>query len=193
MTTYNPNPVAGYFDGLIESTESPIEVRTPNPDGKSSPLYDVVNHYFEIDGVFYNVHPRRGDLGGYPVRMFSSFAPDGWPDVEFEKDCESLVSDGDAMIRAEARAVDQRNEERGGVLTRDDEAALAALVCDLSAVALAKALIEARGPNASIVDILKPAAPVLEKLSAEYMAPEQWTGEGCERDGTIPNCPGVGI
>lgn len=78
MKQHNKAPVTGYRDGIIESDEAPVQVRTPNPDGKASPLYDIVNDWFEIDGQFYNVHPRRPDLGGYPVRWIEGSAPEGW-------------------------------------------------------------------------------------------------------------------
>jgi len=67
---YRPEPVIGYSEGLIVTTcnEQPAQIRTPNPDGKSSPLHDVVDDWFYIGQRRYNVHPFRADLGGWPVR-----------------------------------------------------------------------------------------------------------------------------
>jgi hypothetical protein len=78
MTAYNPTPVTGYSEGIIESTEKPTRCVETFSDDRA----DNVNFYFEIDGKFYNVHPRRDDLGGYPVRWIDGFAPIGWPKEE---------------------------------------------------------------------------------------------------------------
>lgn len=78
MSKYDKTPVPGYRAGRILTDEKPVQVRTPNPDGKASPLYDVVNDWFEIDGQYFNVHPYRSDLEGYPVRWIEQSAPEGW-------------------------------------------------------------------------------------------------------------------
>ena len=78
MTAYNPTPVTGYSEGIIESTEKPTRCVETFSDDRP----DNINFYFEIDGKFYNVHPRRDDLGGYPVRWIDGFAPIGWPKEE---------------------------------------------------------------------------------------------------------------
>ena len=69
-TKYNPAPVIGYCDGLVVSDETPLRVKN--------------NDWFCIEGRFYNVHPKRSDLGGYPVRWFTDFMPDGYTEVEKE-------------------------------------------------------------------------------------------------------------
>lgn len=150
MKTYKPTPVIGYPDGTIESDEQPIMVRTPNSDGKPSPMYDNVNYYFVIDDVFYNVHPFRSEFGGYPVRMFSDFTPEGWSDLRPEPP---------------APAKPQTN---AGVLNRDDEKALADLIDNVAVVDLAKAVARYLGPDRKAVDILTGASVALGKLSEEY-------------------------
>jgi len=78
MSTYDKTAVPGYRAGRIITDDKPVQIRTPNPDGKPSPLYDIVNDWFEVDGRYFNVHPYREDLGGYPVRWIEGSAPEGW-------------------------------------------------------------------------------------------------------------------
>jgi hypothetical protein len=75
-TTHNPTPVTGYSEGIIESTEKPTRCVETFSDDRP----DNINFYFKIDDKFYNVNPRREDLGGFPVRFFSTLAPVGWPE-----------------------------------------------------------------------------------------------------------------
>ena len=74
MTTYDSTPITGYSEGSITSDDAPIKCVETFNDNRN----DNVNFYFEIDGKFYNVHPRRSDLGGFPVRWIDGSAPIGW-------------------------------------------------------------------------------------------------------------------
>ena len=73
--TYNPTPVEGYRDGIVVSDTAPDRVYTDRGDLPAGNKAND-NSWFTIDGVHYNVHPHRRDLGGYPVRWTSTYGRD---------------------------------------------------------------------------------------------------------------------
>ena len=71
-TTYDPTPVTGYGNGSITSDTTPTRCTEYFRDNRGP----NVNFYFEIDGRYYNVHPKT--QGIYPVRWVDGSAPIGW-------------------------------------------------------------------------------------------------------------------
>ena len=85
---HNPTPVTGYSEGVVVSEVAPIACTETFDDDR----HPNTNHYFRIGDEFFNVHPYRSDLGGYPVRWVTSVCPVGWLtredelfDEEFDK------------------------------------------------------------------------------------------------------------
>jgi len=77
-TTYNSSPIVGYPEGRVISDVAPVACTEHFNDNRPS----NTNHYFRIEGStgarYFNVHPYRTDIGGYPIRWIDGFPPVGW-------------------------------------------------------------------------------------------------------------------
>jgi len=75
---HDPAAVEGYPQGIIRSNDMPpfrhFTDRGDEPEGN----LNNPNDWFEIGELFYNVHPYRADLGGYPVRWIDAEDPREW-------------------------------------------------------------------------------------------------------------------
>jgi hypothetical protein len=98
-TRYDKTPVVGYGEGLVISDVAPIVCVTQFNDGRP----ENVSHWFRIEGAtrarYFNVHPYRSDLGGYPVRWIENFPPEGWePEIN---DLDLMCGESCVMSREE--------------------------------------------------------------------------------------------
>ena len=75
---YDSMPVTGYSEGIVISDVAPISCTEHFNDNRAS----NTNLYFKIGNQYFNVHPYRSDLGGYPVRWIDGSAPIGWTIVD---------------------------------------------------------------------------------------------------------------
>ncbi len=97
---YIETPVVGYSDGIIkpEPGQQPQRCYSYHADERVNP-----NDWFCLDAgaggiTYFNVHPYRSDLGGYPVRWTQNEKPEGWTDPIPEPDPEPAPTGADTLV-----------------------------------------------------------------------------------------------